>query len=191
MNQSAIQVRKLLRQQAAVAQFGSFALRESDLLKVLTEAARVCAESLGVPFAKVCRYRTAENDLFIEAGYGWKAGVIGTIESADRVRRKRAFVTGKPSICDDIRKETARAAGFYARMTSSRRSTSSSTPRKISSPMACWRSTMTASTTTINTTSIFSPALQCPAEARATTARNGVCRAPERMKSWSTTRTGC
>ena len=65
------------------AHFGSFALRESDLLKVLTEAARVCAECLGVPFAKVCRYRAAENDLLIEAGYGWKAGVIGTIESAD------------------------------------------------------------------------------------------------------------
>jgi hypothetical protein len=29
-------------------------LREDDLQKVLTEAARVCAESLGVPFAKVC-----------------------------------------------------------------------------------------------------------------------------------------
>jgi hypothetical protein len=62
---------------------GSFALRENDLLKVLTEAARVCAESLNVPFAKVCRYRAAENDLLIEAGHGWKAGVIGTIESAD------------------------------------------------------------------------------------------------------------
>ena len=106
MNQSAIQVRKLLRQQAAVAQFGSFALRESDLLKVLTEAARVCAEGLGVPFAKVCRYRTAENDLLIEAGYGWKAGVIGTIESADPSSPQgRAFVTGKPSICNDVRKD--------------------------------------------------------------------------------------
>ena len=116
MNQSAIQVRKLLRQQAAVAQFGSFALRESDLLKVLTEAARVCAESLGVPFAKVCRYRTAENDLLIEAGYGWKVGVIGTIESADPSSPQgRAFVTGKPSICDDVRKENSfELPGFYA-----------------------------------------------------------------------------
>jgi two-component sensor histidine kinase len=116
MNESAAQVRKLLRQQAAVAQFGSFALRENDLLKVLTEAARVCAEGLGVPFAKVCRYRTAENDLLIEAGYGWKAGVIGTIESADPSSPQgRAFVTGKPSICDDIRKENSfELPGFYA-----------------------------------------------------------------------------
>ena len=116
MSESAKQVRKLLRQQAAVAQFGSFALRESDLMKVLTEAARVCAECLGVPFAKVCRYRISENDLRIEAGYGWKTGVIGTIESADPSSPQgRAFVTGKPSICDDIRKETSfELPGFYA-----------------------------------------------------------------------------
>ena len=34
------QVRNLRRQQAAVAGFGSFALRQSDVLRVLTEAAR-------------------------------------------------------------------------------------------------------------------------------------------------------
>ncbi len=34
------QVRKLLLQQAAIASFGSFALRQSDLHTILTEAAR-------------------------------------------------------------------------------------------------------------------------------------------------------
>jgi two-component sensor histidine kinase len=106
MNGDAAKVRKLLRQQTAIARFGSFALREGDLLKVLTEAARVCAEGLDVPFSKVCRYRTAENDLLIEAGHGWKAGVIGTIESADASSPQgRAFVTGEPSICNDVRKD--------------------------------------------------------------------------------------
>jgi hypothetical protein len=80
MNGDAAKVRKLLRQQTAIARVGSFALREGDLLKVLTEAARVCAEGLNVPYSKVCRYRTAENDLLIEAGHGWKAGVVGTID---------------------------------------------------------------------------------------------------------------
>ena len=75
------QVRNLRRQQAAVAGFGSFALRQSDVLRVLTEAARVCAESLRVPFCKVCRYRPAEKDLLIEAGYGWHAGVVGRVVS--------------------------------------------------------------------------------------------------------------
>ena len=70
MTNASAEVSKLLRQQAAIAGFGSFALRQSDLLKVLTEAAKVCAEGLSVPFSKVCRYREAENDLLIEAGFG-------------------------------------------------------------------------------------------------------------------------
>jgi two-component sensor histidine kinase len=106
MDNDAARVRKLLRQQAEIAGFGSFALRQSDLLAVLTEAARVCAEGLSVPFSKVCRYRPAENDLLIEAGYGWKAGVIGSACRADRTSPQgRAFVTGQPSICNDLRKD--------------------------------------------------------------------------------------
>jgi len=50
MNQNADRVRRLRRQQAAIANFGSFALRESDLGKILAEAARVCAEGLDVHF---------------------------------------------------------------------------------------------------------------------------------------------
>jgi two-component sensor histidine kinase len=115
MNDDGAKVRKLLRQQAVVARFGSFAFREGDLLTVLTEAARVCAESLDVPYAKVCRYRAVKNDLLIEAGHGWKAGVIGTIESADPSSPQgRAFVTGEPSICKDVRTDCSfELPGFY------------------------------------------------------------------------------
>jgi two-component sensor histidine kinase len=107
MLDAAAKVRKLLRQQAAVAGFGSFALRQSDLLTVLTEAARVCAEGLDVPFSKVCRYRAAENDLLIEAGYGWQPGVVGHVVSrADASSPQgRAFATGEPSICNDLHKD--------------------------------------------------------------------------------------
>jgi len=117
MNETAAQVRKLLHQQAAVAHFGSFALRESDVLKVLTEAARICAECLGVPFSKVCRYRIEENDLLIEAGHGWHAGVIGNVVSRADVTspQGRAFITGKPSICNDLRNDNDfKLPSFYA-----------------------------------------------------------------------------
>jgi len=102
------QVRKLLRQQSAIASFGSFALRQSDLIKVLTEAARVCAEGLSVPFCKICRYRPDENDLLIEAGFGWHKGVVGhVISRADESSPQgRAFITGKPSICNDLRDDS-------------------------------------------------------------------------------------
>ena len=107
---AAVQVERLLCQQAAIASFGSFALRERDLLKILTEAARVCADGLHVPFSNVCRYRAAENDLFVVAGHGWHDGVIGHVVSrADASSPQgRAFTTGEPSICSDLRKD----AGF-------------------------------------------------------------------------------
>ncbi len=117
MSDDAARVHKLLRQQAAIAGFGSFALRQGDLLKVLTQAAKVCAEGLSVPFCKVCRYRTEENDLLIEAGYGWNAGVVGHVVSrADPTSPQgRAFITGQPSICNDLRRDNEfELPPFYA-----------------------------------------------------------------------------
>jgi two-component sensor histidine kinase len=96
---------KLLRQQAALASFGSFAFKETSLLAILTEAARICAASLEVPFCKICRYRSVENDLLIEAGCGWDAGVVGRVVSrADETSPQgRAYITREPVIIRDIR----------------------------------------------------------------------------------------
>jgi hypothetical protein len=52
MTATPVRSTKLLRQQAALAAFGSFAFREPDLNKILTEAARICADSLEVPFPR-------------------------------------------------------------------------------------------------------------------------------------------
>jgi two-component sensor histidine kinase len=103
----AAKVRKLLRQQSAVARFGTFALSETDLMAILNEAARRCAEGLSAPFCKVCRYREAENDLLIIAGYGWKSGIVGNVVSrADASSPQgRAFTSGQPVICEDLRAE--------------------------------------------------------------------------------------
>jgi two-component sensor histidine kinase len=117
MTGNADQLQKLLRQQTTLAQFGSLALRESDLQKILTEAARVCAEGLSVPYCKVCRYRPEQNDLLVVAGFGWHEGVIGHVVSrADSSSPQgRAFVTGKPSVCDDLRKDVVfELPAFYA-----------------------------------------------------------------------------
>jgi two-component sensor histidine kinase len=110
-------IEKLLSQQAELANFGSFAFRENDLKKVLTEAARVCAECMSTPYAKICRYRATENDLLVEAGYGWHAGVIGCVVSrADTSSTQgRAFVTGKPVIVEDLSHNKSFAPpAFYA-----------------------------------------------------------------------------
>src|SRR3984885_10453673 len=107
MDEHASRVNVLLRQQAAIARFGSFALRQHDLFTVLTEAARVCADGLRFPFCKVCRYRPEKNDLLVEAGFGWKPGVVGVVVSrADTSSPQgRAFTSGRPSICNDLRED--------------------------------------------------------------------------------------
>jgi len=104
MTDDAAKVQKLLRQQAAIASFGSFALRQRDLSKILAEAVRVCAEGLNVPFSKVCQYRAEQNDLLIVAGYGWQDGVVGHVVSRADLSspQGRAFTSGEPSICDDL-----------------------------------------------------------------------------------------
>jgi signal transduction histidine kinase len=95
---------KLLRQQAAIARFGGFALREPDLTKILTEAARVCADGLGVPFSQVWQYRSETNDLVVVAGHGWRDEVVGhAVSCADmRSPQGRAFTAGETSIGDDL-----------------------------------------------------------------------------------------
>jgi two-component sensor histidine kinase len=105
MNDIVRQIGDLRRQQAAMAGFGSFALRQTSLRNILTEAARVCAEILSVPFCTVGRYRPEENDLVIEAGYGWRRGVVGHAVSRadDSSPQGRAFITKQPSICYDLR----------------------------------------------------------------------------------------
>ena len=104
MTDDAAKVQKLLRQQAAIARFGSFALRQRDLSMILAEAVRVCADGLNAPFSKVCQYRAEQNDLLIVAGYGWQDGVVGDVVSRADLSspQGRAFTTGEPSICDDL-----------------------------------------------------------------------------------------
>ena len=94
-----------------------FAFRETDLQVVLEQAARVCAECLDVPFCKICRYRSTENDLLVVAGQGWKDGVVGyAISMADHSSPQGlAFETGEPQLCPNIAQaNTYKLPAFYS-----------------------------------------------------------------------------
>jgi two-component sensor histidine kinase len=110
-------VARLLRQQAALAAFGSYAFRQPVLSNVLTEAARACAEAMGVPLCKICRHREAEDDLLIMAGHGWKPSIVGRVVSrADETSPQgRAYTTGQPVLIPDLREADDYALpSFYA-----------------------------------------------------------------------------
>jgi two-component sensor histidine kinase len=98
------QIEKLLAREKALAEFGTFAFSEPDLDKILTESARVCAQSLGVAHSKVCKYQPTLHDLRVVAGYGWNSGVVGyAISVADESSPQgRAFVTGEPQVCSNV-----------------------------------------------------------------------------------------
>jgi two-component sensor histidine kinase len=100
-------VQRLLAQQAALAEFGRYAFRAENLHDILTEAARVTAASLEVPYCKVCRHRPERGDLLIEAGVGWKPGIVGhATQQADHTSPAgRAFITGMPMVEPDLRIE--------------------------------------------------------------------------------------
>jgi len=108
-------VHGLLRQQKALAAFGTFAFRQTTLQPVLDEAARVCAAGLGVRFSKICEYRPSERDLLIVAGCGWKEGVVGVeLSVADETSPQgRAFKTGEPQICPNLASATYTLPAFY------------------------------------------------------------------------------
>jgi two-component sensor histidine kinase/DNA-binding response OmpR family regulator len=115
--ESELDVARLLRQQSALARFGTFALSETSLAVILREAARICAECLEVPFCKVCRYRAEENDLLVEAGVGWKPSVVGiAVSRADEsTPQGRAFTSEKPVVCTDLRTDMSfLLPSFYA-----------------------------------------------------------------------------
>lgn len=70
-------MRVRLRQQALIAELGRFVLAEHGFDAMLNAAARLAAEGLETPLAKVLEYRRGEDTLLVRAGIGWRPGVVG------------------------------------------------------------------------------------------------------------------
>ena len=100
-------IKRLLDQQEALADFGTFSFRSTDLQDILYKACSLCAILLDTPYCKVCRFRPEHNDLLIVAGYGWKPDVVGkAVSKADSSSPGgRVFITGKPVICPNLATE--------------------------------------------------------------------------------------
>lgn len=107
-------VEKLLMQQHALADFGRYAFRETNLQAVLNRAAQLCAECTEAKYCKICRYRSEQNDLIIEAGYGWDNLVGVAVSSANHSSPGgRAYITREPVICEDLSTSNFILPEFY------------------------------------------------------------------------------
>src|SRR5690606_25270319 len=72
-----LELQRRLKQQQAVAAFGSFALGEARFQAVADRAAQVAAEVLDAPLIKILQFADNAEQLYLRAGLGWREGIVG------------------------------------------------------------------------------------------------------------------
>jgi two-component sensor histidine kinase len=97
-----------LRQQQLTAEFGLFALRTHDIGALLQEATQVCAQGLQSRFCKIMEYLPAEHQFMVQAGVGWRPGVVGSARVGSDIESPTgyAFQTGEPVISNHLEGES-------------------------------------------------------------------------------------
>ncbi|EAQ04693.1 hypothetical protein OB2597_05405 [Pseudooceanicola batsensis HTCC2597] len=95
-------------QRAALADFGLFAFRCGDLDELLTRAAELVSEALGVELVKVLEHRPEQGDFLLRAGVNWAPGVVGHVTFADHENSPAgyALLSGEPVVSRDVDTET-------------------------------------------------------------------------------------
>lgn len=97
--------RRLRLHMRILRDFGRIALEDLEIGPLLQRAVAQVARATGVHHLKIMRYRVEQGDLLVEAGIGWRPGVVGRarfgIDAASP--SGRAVQTGQPVLIDDIR----------------------------------------------------------------------------------------
>jgi PAS domain S-box-containing protein len=96
------------RQQAAVAEFGQRALANPSLAELFDEAVALVAQTLEVEYCKVLQLLPDGKNLRLEAGVGWKAGLVGhaLVDAGADSQAGYTLITKEPVIVEDLRAET-------------------------------------------------------------------------------------
>ena len=91
---------RALRQQAVLAAFSRFALRNRQIPAILQEAARLAAEGSGAPLSRILRYEARTGTLMLIEGTGWRIEGGGGIHVPldARFPAGQAFIAGRPVI---------------------------------------------------------------------------------------------
>jgi hypothetical protein len=98
---------KALSYQRALATFTRIVGEADSEQRLLQNATAQISRITHIRHVKVLRYRPDQGDLLIEAGVGWKPGVVGHVSfGADRHSSPgRSLQTGAPVVCEDIRND--------------------------------------------------------------------------------------
>jgi two-component sensor histidine kinase len=97
-------VQSVQQQQAVLAEFGIEAFRTDDLDALLTKAAMLAGQGLGVKRAKVLELLPSGDQLLIRAGVGWEPDVVGhaTIDADHASPAGYALLTGEAVTSEDL-----------------------------------------------------------------------------------------
>jgi PAS domain S-box-containing protein len=98
---------QILKRQRVLADFGEFTLSSDVIDAVLTEACRLVGEALGTGRAKILEIQNDGQCLFVRAGIGWAAGVVGHLRLPMNEYSSETFAISesKPLFIRDIREE--------------------------------------------------------------------------------------
>ena len=93
-----------LHQQAALAQFGEFALKSDDLDTILHWACRLVGIALGTHLAKVMELQSDGTTMLVREGVGWKPGVVGKakVVTGERTAEHYTLRTAESVVSPDI-----------------------------------------------------------------------------------------
>lgn len=101
------ELRLRVRQGELIGDFSRMALSGASFDALLAGAARIAAEGLGAPLAKVLQYMPGEDTLLVRAGVGWRPGVVGHARLAGDLGSPAGFAlkTGAPVISNHLSTE--------------------------------------------------------------------------------------
>ncbi len=101
------EIRKRAQQQAIVANLGQRALAQTDLRALMDEAVNLVVQDLGVEYCAILELLQEENCLLLQAGVGWKAGLVGrdTVEVGEDSPAGQLLLTKKPLVFEDLSKD--------------------------------------------------------------------------------------
>jgi PAS domain S-box-containing protein len=91
-----------IARQAALAELGQRALSVDDVAALMEVAVDLVARTLEVEFATLLQMLPGRRMLRVQAGVGWRPGVVGTTIPATHDPKRFALATGKPVVVDDL-----------------------------------------------------------------------------------------
>jgi two-component sensor histidine kinase/putative methionine-R-sulfoxide reductase with GAF domain len=95
---------RVLRYQDILTDYTCLVAEAKELSRLLQLTCAQAARGIGIKRTKIVRYRPATGDLLIEAGIGWKPGVVGQVKLGTDVASPpgRVLQTRQPVVVSDL-----------------------------------------------------------------------------------------